>query len=83
MVVHGDNRMVAAVAKPWSISIAIMRSRWPALSPPITDADQPAIVTHRRHHEIEAGGDRLFGLEPIGALVGSEHAIVVLEDSAA
>jgi hypothetical protein len=36
MLVHAESRMVDAVAKPWSISMAIMRSRWPALSPPIT-----------------------------------------------
>ena len=36
MLVQADRRIVAAEAKPWSISMAIMRSRWPALSPPIT-----------------------------------------------
>ena len=43
------------------------------------DADQAAVVAHRRHHEIEARGVGVAGLQAVGAVVGAEHAIVVLE----
>ena len=46
-------------------------------------ADQAAIVAHRRHHEIEAGSVGIAGLEAVGAVVGQQHAIVVLENAAA